>query len=85
MHPLQMVLWAVIGADIRAGFRAKKNPIESPPSILNAEFASVRRERDEASSLLERERAATRRMRTEAAIADSEAVRMQGSMLTERM
>ena len=47
-------------------------------SLLNSEYAGVRRDRDEVASQLERERAANRALRTEAAIADSEAIRVQG-------
>ena len=53
-------------------------------SILNSEFAGVRRDRDEVSSQLERERAANKALRTEAAIADSEAIRVQGHNSTEK-
>ena len=49
-----------------------------PCSLLNSEYAGVRRDRDEVASQLERERAANRALRTEAAIADSEAIRVQG-------
>ena len=52
--------------------------IELRPSLLNSEYAGVRRDRDEVASQLERERAANRALRTEAAIADSEAIRVQG-------
>ena len=38
----------------------------------------MRRDRDEVASQLERERAANRALRMEAAIADSEAIRVQG-------
>ena len=70
-------------AIFQAKIQAKKCSIELPSSILNSEFSGVRRDRDEVSSQLERERAANRALRTEAAIADSEAIRVQRESLVE--